>query len=479
LSGSLTVIGGHSSTQGLTGLVTVPSGFTGSVLTGLQALLTSASGAVSTNSANFENLNAAGVSGAETATVRSATLPGVLDITNYNSVNATVAGAASVSVSVPSGYNTLVVEAPGHETLTGNGGDFLAVFGSQSSVNFNAAGGSGTVYASGNDSTSLSGPASFFVGGSGGANSVNASGASVTVTLTGAGNSLLTTAQNASILSAGSSDIISTSGSGAAAHITVTGNATIDNTGASDTIAATGSGAFSAMFSGSAGGQVDFINSSGGASSILANLNVATGAISSAGSVTVSAGAGGGVYDGGVSGNNSLVGGSGVVTLFSAGITNYLYANGAETGTAYNLLNAYSGGNDTLIAGSGSTNNTFFAGIGTESILSYGSGTQNFFVGTEGSETIYGSTATGANNVFIFQQSTAQGGGTDVLINFKPGEGYINLGSGSNSVNIVSYENLSGAHSGTEIDLSNGTTVKIFGVAASSFSSSMIGGTHF
>jgi hypothetical protein len=479
LSGSLTVIGGHSSTQGLSGLVTIPSGFTGTVLSSLQTLLTAASGAVSTNAANFENLDVAGLSGAQTATVGSATLPGVLDITNYNSLNATVAGAANIGLTVPGGYNTLVVQAPGSETLQGNGGNFLAVFGSQSSVNFNAAGGSGTIYASGSDTAALSGPASTFIGGSGGANSVNASGAAAAVTLAGAGNTLLTTAQNATIISGGSSDVIATSGTNANARITVTGNATIQNTGSSDTIAASGSGAFFGSFAGSAGGQIDFVNSGTGSSSVIAGLDVATGAISSAGSVTVSAGAGGGVYDGGISGNNSLIGGSGVVTLFSAGISNTIYANGAATGSAYNLLNAFSGGNDTLIAGSGTTNNTFFAGIGTESILSSGSGTQNFFVGTEGSETISGSTVAGAVNNFIFQQSTAQGGGTDVLINFKPGNGYINLGSGSTSVNILSFESLSGAHAGTEIDLSNGTTVKIFGVAASNFNASIIGGVHF
>jgi hypothetical protein len=457
LSGSLTVIGGHSSTQGLSGLVTIPSGFTGTVLSSLQTLLTAASGAVSTNAANFENLDVAGLSGAQAASVASATLPGVLDITNYNSLNATVAGAANIGLTVPGGYNTLVVQAPGSETLQGNGGNFLAVFGSQSSVNFNAAGGSGTIYASGSDTAALSGPASTFIGGSGGANSVNASGAAAAVTLAGAGNTLLTTAQNATIISGGSSDVIATSGTNANARITVTGNATIQNTGSSDTIAASGSGAFFGSFAGSAGGQIDFVNSGTGSSSVIA----------------------GRVYDGGISVNNSLIGGSGVVTLFSAGISNTIYANGAATGSAYNLLNAFSGGNDTLIAGSGTTNNTFFAGIGTESILSSGSGTQNFFVGTEGSETISGSTVAGAVNNFIFQQSTAQGGGTDVLINFKPGNGYINLGSGSTSVNILSFESLSGAHAGTEIDLSNGTTVKIFGVAASNFNASIIGGVHF
>jgi hypothetical protein len=479
VSGSLTVIGGHSSTQGLTGLVTVASGFTGAVVTSLQSLLTAGSGAVSTNAANFENLNVAGASGAQNATVGTFAT-GILDVTNYNSVNATVAGSANISLTVPSGYNTLVMQAPGTETITGNGAaGFLGVFDSNSTVNFNFAGGSGSVYAPGHDSAALSGPADYFIGGAAGSNTVNATGTNAAVTLAGAGNLLQTSAQSTTIQSGGSSDILITSSSSGNANIAVTGNATIENAGSADTVAATGSGAFIGFFQGSAGGRLDFINTGSGASSVIASLNPSSGAISSQGSVTISGGAGGGVYDGGISGNNSLVGGSGAVTLFSAGVNNYLFANGAPSGANYNLLNAYSGGNDTLIAGSGSTNNVFFGGVGTESILSSGAGAQTYFVGTTGSETLSGSTVTGASNTFIFNQSSLQGGGTDVLQNFKAGEGFINPNNGVSGVSIVSFEGLSGIHSGTQIDLSNGTTVKLFGVATSSFNASIIGGTKF
>lgn len=478
MSGTLTVIGGHGASLSLTGLVSVPSGFTTPLSTSIQSLLTAASGAVSTSTANFENLNIAGESGAQNASVGTFGT-GVLVVSNYNTLNATVPGAASISLNVPACYNTLVVEAPGSETISGNGAsNFLGVFGSNSSVNFNF-NGSGSIFGAGNDHVTLSGAADSFFGGAGGNNTLNATGGSVAITLTGAGNGVVDTAQNASIASGGISDVLITQNSGDNANISITGNATIQNVGASDTITASGTGKFIGYFIGTAGGQMQFINNSAGASSIIASLNPATGAISSQGSVTVSAGAGGGVYDGGISGNNSLVGGSGVVTLFSAGVNNYLYADGAATGSAYNLINAYSGGNDTLIAGSGSTNNVFFAGIGTESIASSGSGTQNFFVGTEGSETISASTVSGAVNTFIFQQAASQGGGTDVLQNFKPGNGYINLGNGISNVTIASFENLSGVHSGTEIDLSNGTTIKLFGVASSSFNASIVGGTHF
>ena len=118
MSGSLTVIGGHSSTQGLTGLVTVPSGFTATspLITSLQYLLTADSRVVSTGGASFENLNVAGQSGTETATV-GGFATGILEITNTSSVGVTSAGSANISLSVPTGYNTLIVQAPAAVTV--------------------------------------------------------------------------------------------------------------------------------------------------------------------------------------------------------------------------------------------------------------------------------------------------------------------------------------------------------------------------
>ncbi len=476
MSGSVTVIGGHSSIQGLTGLVTVPSGFTSPLTSVLQTLLTTASGAVSTSAANFANLDVAGQSGPQS--VPGGTGSGVLVLSNQDSTNATTAGSASVSVNVPAGFDTLVVQAPGSETVVGSGGTFTALFGANSTVTFNDAGGSGSVFAAGGDVATLTGANDYFVGGTAGNNKVIANGGNVAITFAGSGNQLHDTAQNATVVSSGGDTLITSSSSGRA-QISVTGNDTIQNAGSADTIAATGSGTFIGYFIGTAGGQMNFVNTSTGPSSIIAGLNGATGAISSQGSVTVSAGTGGGVYDGGISGNNSLVGGSGMVTLFAAGVNNYLYANSSVSGSAYNLLNAYSGSNDTLVASSHTNNNVFFAGTGTESMVSAGTGTQDFFVGTYGSETISGSTASTATNAFIFDQSSAQGGGTDAILNFKPGEGYINLGNGVTGVNIISFESLSGVHGGTQIDLNNGTTIKLFGVSASSFSHSIIGKTNF
>jgi len=104
--------------------------------------------------ANFENLDVAGKTGPQTVTVGAATT-GLLELTNSSTVGTsgtatTTAGLANVSVTVPAGYNQLIVTAPGSETVTGNGSDdFSATFGANSTVTFNSNGGSGTITALG------------------------------------------------------------------------------------------------------------------------------------------------------------------------------------------------------------------------------------------------------------------------------------------------------------------------------------------
>ncbi len=231
--------------------------------------------------------------------------------------------------------------------------------------------------------------------------------------------------------------------------------------GSADTVAAS---------SGKSSGPFSFINNSADAATTVFGLN--------SNSVTVNAPAGG-VYHGGDDGNNSLVGGTGGATLFGAGETNYLFSNGSVTGSGYNLLNGAAGLNETLIAGSKATNDVFYAGKGTELLESSGTGSQTFYAGTLGQETISGSTVAGASNKFIFDQSASQGGGIDIITNFKIGEGYINPYDSIGGVTIHSFESLSGGTFGTQIDLSNGTTIKLLGVSASSLSASIVGGTKF
>jgi hypothetical protein len=103
---------------------------------------------------NFENLDVAGKTGPQAVTVGAAAT-GLLEVTNTSTTGTsgtatTTAGAANVSLTVPDGYNTLLVTAPGSETIAGNGSDdFSATFGPNSTVTFNSHGGSGTITAQG------------------------------------------------------------------------------------------------------------------------------------------------------------------------------------------------------------------------------------------------------------------------------------------------------------------------------------------
>ncbi len=496
---SITVIGGTSSGH-LTGLVTVPldNASLAGVASTLQNLLgsningTGYSDSINSGSLFLNDLNYASVNGVVAFGANNSGVPGILELTNTDSTGSVHAGAANISGSVPVNYSTLIVQAPGDQTISGNGSDnFLAVFGGNSSVNFTAASGSGTIVASGNDNMVLGGSFWSVVGGDLGNNVIVTNAASVSATLNGAGNSstgvpsnaIGSYAQNLSVLSNGTSDFIITAAG--KNTVTVTGSANVSDYGAADTVYATGTGSVNMSF-GSQAGTLDFINQSTSPSKVNARVDPTTGMITSPGSVTVFGGAGGGVYNGGDNGNNSLVGGSGLVTLYGAGMTNYLYANGAGANGQLNFLNSDYGTNDTLIAGSGTTNNTFAMGTGTDIVSSDGSGSQVYFVGTSGSETLTGSTVAGASNLFLFDQTTAQGGGTDIITNFASATGavaYINIfGQSTPAVTIAGFGSIVGgygAFAGTEIALSNGTTIKLLGVSASSFNASIVGGTTF
>jgi hypothetical protein len=486
MSGTLTVIGGTKSDGSLSGIVSLPAAYPagGGLIASLQSALDGLSGAVTTGGATLINSSVGGAF--------STSGPGLVVLSNVDSLGNTVSGApASYSATLGGDITGLVVEEPSAVTVSGPGtSGFLGVFSSNSSVNFTD-GGAGTIAASGNDVLNLSGASWSVFGGSIGNNSINVDSASANITLSGAGLATgnNTTPSNAigsysgllNVVSEGTRDFILTDTQGettATDSVTVTGSANIIDSGAADTITADGSGSVSAHF-GAQGGSIYFVNNTSVASQIVSSIDTvqgtaAYGLITTPGSVTAFGGAGGGIYDGGTNGDNSLVGGAGAVTLFAAGLDNTLVATGGS-----NILNTASGSNDTLYAGGLTQNNTFFLGNGTESVKSAGHGKQVYFAGLQGSETIVGSTNKAASNEYIFDQSSAQGGGTYTLVNFKPGSGFINLTDSVGGVKITGFESLSGASSGTQIDLSNGSTIKLVGVSASSFSSTIIGGKDF
>jgi hypothetical protein len=477
VSGSLTVIGGHSSTQGLTGLVTIPAGFTGPVVTSLQSLLSAASGPVSTGSANFENLNVAGQTGAKAATV-GGFATGILEITNTSSVGATTAGSTGISLAVPAGYNTLVIQAPGSETISGNGANnLLAVFGAQSTVNFNPEGGSGTIFAggagdfvnasgiswsvsgaaAGNDTIAVAVSDAAYIGTSGQGNAVNnAIGAVSTPS-----NVVGMETGDVSVNSDGTNDLIESYGGNDV--VSVGNSANVLDSGAADTVyAMAGSTAVKAFFQ--IGGTLDFINLSSQAATVSGDVPGATG-----GGDTVFGGTGGGVYYGGSGGNNSLLGGTGAATLIAAGANNFLSVGGAGSTAAYNLLNAGDGG-ATLVAGSSTKVNQFYGGTRTDSIVSNGSGTQVYFIGSQGTENIIGTTVSGAANDYYF--GTAAGAREDAIYNFSLSRDSLTVTGAGDTISGVY---ASGSNS--LITLSDGTVIQLYGISASSISS-LAGGSH-
>jgi len=183
--------------------------------------------------------------------------------------------------------------------------------------------------------------------------------------------------------------------------------------------------------------------------------------------VTAYGGMGGGYYQGGVGGHNSLTGGtaagSGNSTLIGGGIGNMLSVSQGS-----NALFAASGGQSTLVAGAGTSNNNF-AGEGNDSMYSAGSGVQAFFVGSTSNETITGSAAASAVNRYFFIQSS--GGATDNIIGFRSGIDniYVNptgytLDAG---VSINGFSTYTGPGGGTNVELNDGTEIRLIGVTLS------------
>ena len=476
MSGSLTVIGGHSGST-LTGLVNIPMDQTALTLSGLgvQAALTAVSDAVTAGSASFVNND---VIGGSIAASTGSTSIGVFEITNTDSTGASTTGSSSGTFVVPATYSTLVVEAPGAYTVDGNGSsNFLAVFSGQSSVDFNALNsGTGTVVAGANDFIQVGG--TFFggqgwsvLGGASGADTINTTAENASITTQGSNNVVGLSGVNAIVSLAGSHDLVA--GFGGLNTISVAGAA--DNiliSGGADTVyAMTGSSSLDMFFFNSGGGSLDFINQSGVSASVTGGANGASG------SVTVFAGTGGGYYQGGTNGNNSLVGSSGSssTTLIGAGNTNFLSVDGSGA----NALFA-GDGTATLMAGAGTADNLLTGGLGTDIISTDGSGAQSFFVGTTGSETLTGSSVSGALNTYYFNQASTAGGGTDVITDFKYGSDHVFINpfdsAGGVSVQGISDTTVNGAHS-SEVTLTDNTIIKLVGVTFTDAEKATIAGS--
>ena len=492
---SITVIGGTSGGR-LTGLVPVPldnaspPGF----VNNLQALLgsnisgTGYSDSVNAGALYLNNLNIVGQTGAVVFGANNSGVPGILELTNTDSMGSVHSGSANISGFVPLNYSTFIVQAPGTETVSGNGSsNQLDIFGANSSVNFNTGGGSGTVVAGGGGNFIVVAGSTWSVDGStDGNDTINSNASNGLIYTYGQGNAVnnavgvstvpsnvvgLAGAQ-ATVNSYGTNDLIETySGNDT---ILVNNSANVLINGGAATVYATASSTAVKSFFNLGGGTLDFINQSSNVATVSGNVPGSTG-----GSATVFGGSGGGNYTGGVGGNNLLVGQSGSVTLTAAGTNNVLSVNGSYSGFSNQNVLVAGSGSDTLVASATTNYNAFYGGTGSDSIVSFGSGQQTFVVGATGSESMTGSTVTGASNLYIFQQD-ANSGGSDIItnFNFNTDNIYINFFGGS-GVSVAGIGQLFGAHSGSIVYLSNNTTIQLYGVTNAQLNAaSIIGGTH-
>lgn len=460
-----------------TGIVTIPSAFTsvggGSAVNGLlQAYLNGISSSISASVAGATP--AGGLINNDLATGSVYTVAGSTgnvfeEFTNTDSVGgvSTLSAAPYTGLTVAANATNLVVEVPGKSVITGNGKTSLALFGANSNV----------VYTDTNGGTTGAADSIYAAGGK---DVISAYGtpsnpnSSYDIVLSGAGSSVAGAGKDTVNVGA-AFDTVSANGN-STASVFVYGGATTVNANDSSSVAV--------QFAQQAGGTLDFINNSSNAATIFsANYGGSNGAPNS---VTAFGGAGGGYYVGGLAGNNSLVGGSGAVTLQGAGAGDTLVGNSSVG----NFLFAGTG-NETLLASATSAQNNFQLGLAytghTGAIISNavvstaGSGQQAFILGSSSSSTLTGSNSTvaGTQNLYIFvsNAATAANGQSNYLItdfNSVNSSIYLNdsLFGSTNTLSIFSEANSTApGFSGAVITLSDGSTIKLAGVNANSLTS--------
>ncbi len=456
---SLTV-GGSPYTP--SGIVSIPSAFSsvgaGAGVNGLlQAYLDGISSSIDGPISNLVGLINDDVALGTVYTTPGSSGFAFMEITNTDSVGNTVAGSGTYpGIVVPANVLGLVVQAPGNSSVTGNGNTLFALFGANSNVDY----------------TDTNGGTALF------ADSIFAAGGADTINVYGTGfnpnSSYDLTVTGKDTINLGASLDTVTADGNASTTVYVYNGAT--------TVTANNSSSVSVQFAKGAGGSLDFINNSSNAATIFSG-NYGGGKFAP-NSVTAQGGAGGGYFVGGRAGGNSLVGGSGAVTLQGAGPGDYLEGNSSIG----NLMFAYKG-NETLVASASSANNTFQLGlaytgdtgaiVSNAVVSSAGSGQQAFILGSSSSSTLTGSNAAGASNLYIFvsNAATAANGANQYLItDFSSVNSalYLNdtLFGSTNTLSIFSEVNQTAPNfSGAVITLSDGSTIKLAGVNASSLTS--------
>jgi hypothetical protein len=384
-----------------------------------------------------------------------------------DSVSATFTIADSpYNVVMGQGFETVI--AGGTGTVTGGPGtDFIDVTGAFNTV----FAGSGTTTV---DTASFKSEA---VGGSASVLSVNDTGfldtvaaSTGTTNVTAAGSSLLTFGNTGSLnvldegirdtvaFGSGGGTFTATSSSTDALVFAGVGSVSVDaGNSLNDTIIG-GTGALT-VSAGSASGLVVFGPVGGTGMDFIGGSGSAT-VVGQAGSDTVAGGSGPLDIFTGPNETLSASGGSGGTTLFGASGADMNY-----TGSAGSLLFVAGVGNDTLNASGSSTDNTYWAAIGTPAgnSLTGGSGDNTFAAGT-GPDTFSGGAA---DNAYVFISSIlGSSAQTDVISNFLTGTSSLVLSGGVSTVSASTGG--SGAGAFTTLTLSDNTQITFLGVSSTS-----------
>jgi len=458
MTGATLTIGGAFNSQ--VGIVSVPSSFLGdtsstsgslnSLLENYLVSLTSSIQGSSTTGATyaFENNDVAAGPGNDFVTApASGSVSGSLEeFTNTNSSGSVTGGSVSGAYTVSSGVTDVMVQAPGNTVLVADPSVKFALFGAGSDVGYiQSTGGSASIVAAG------------------GKNTIDIVAASVNDTVWSAGN-----------------DLISFNGTDGNNLVNAEGDATTTVLiGGSDaaTVTASDNAAVNVQFFQRAGGSLDFINNSTQAQTVFSG---AFGAGYAPNSITVNAGAGGGYFVGGRGGNNSLAGGTGAVTLVGGGVGDTLIGASSATTAPGGISNYLFGGAgaQTLLGATGSGTNVFQIGVYAPGMGTFqasglvsteGSGSQYFVIGNTNGETITGSNATGANNVYDILGTNTTGGSSLTITNFGQNSQILlvdsTLGAGGDASIAALGTPLGGG--GTEIVLSDNTTILLKGVSSS------------
>jgi hypothetical protein len=388
-------------------------------------------------------------------------------------------------ITVPAATNVVSDVANGAVTLVGGGNNqlFLST-GSNATTTFESNGGSGVYLANqAAGGTSTTGNSLVTINNSAAGASGNyvvdtGSGTNVIQAITGNDSIAAGTGSDTILLGSGN-DYVMNTGTDVVSCDTVTGGA--------DTVNASADGNSIEIFANSS--NLTFLGGTGG--SVIIGGALPMNVLGWAGSDTVWGSSGGGQYWGGEAGNSYLEAGtgSGSCTLAGGnGNNNFLVADNA----ASDVL-AAGGGYETLLGGSSTGGNQYFAGPGNtviqaglgNDVVTMDAGNTTVFAGahtltfadapgivvaSSGQQTIMGG---GPSEIYGF--TSAAGGGSTLIVNFNPTQDQIALWNYSSSVLNAALAGQTTSGGNTTVTLPDNTRITFLGVqnvTSSSFSAS-------